>query len=543
MPAGMIRSWPTMSGRPSSAGAATESSPTLFGWFRDGATRHPELPAIEVAGQTVRYRELLDLVERLAGQLVLAAGRRPAAVGLLAGRSLAGYAGYLAALRLAAVVVPLHPEAPVARNTRMCRSTGVDLIVADDAGSARLAMLAAQAGVSALELRADGGAPWYWSLDTPWSEPYGGRQDDIAYVLFTSGSTGEPKGVPIRHHNFADYLPYCIEMYEAGPGARFAPALELSFDASVFGLFVPLCSGATLVVPRTEDVLAPPRFVTARGITHWISVPSVISMAHRQGTLPPDGMPDLRWSVFGGEPLTVEQARAWAAAAPHSVVDNQYGPTELTIGCATYRLPAEPARWPDSPNGTVPIGPIHPHLESVVLTEAGFAGPEGELCVRGSQRFDGYLDPADGRSSFVIFDGHRARECDGRAVPADAWYRTGDRVRVGTDGVMVHLGRLDHQVKIRGHRVELGEIESVLRGHPKVVDAVVLAGSAGAAGAPTLQAVYTGEPLDASELTAVAAERLPPYMRPARYRHVDQFPVNANGKVDRRRLAAELSLP
>ena len=516
---------------------------TLFGWFRDGAARHAELPAIEVAGQTVRYRELLDLVERLAGRLVAAAGRRPAAVGLLAGRSLAGYAGYLAALRLAAVVVPLHPEAPAARNTRMCRSTGVEVIVADDAGSAQLATLAAQTGAAALELPAVRRTPWYWSLDTPpWSEPYGGRTDAVAYVQFTSGSTGEPKGVPIRHRNFVDYLPFCLQRYDCGPGARFAPALELSFDASVFGMFVPLCTGATLVVPGPEDVLAPPRFVTARGITHWISVPSVISMAHRQGTLPPASMPDLRCSVFGGEQLTFDQARAWSAAAPHSTIDNQYGPTELTIGCTGYRLPPDPARWPDIPESAVPIGPIHPHLDSVVLTEAGLAGTEGELCVRGSQRFDGYLDPADNTGRFVHFDGHRAIGCDAQVVPADAWYRTGDRVRVGADGVMVHLGRLDQQVKVRGHRVELGEIESVLRGHPAIHDAVVLA-VPDAAGTQTLHAVYTGKLVDPAELTAAAAQRVPPHLRPPQDPHVHQLPANANGKGDRPAMKSLFVLP
>ena len=520
----------------------TVSKGTLFGWFRDSAVRHAELPAVEVGDQTVRYRELLDLVERLASRLVMAAGRTPTAVGLLAARSLAGYAGYLAALRLAAAVVPLHPEAPITRNAGLCGSTRVDVIIADDAGGAQLPRLAARTGAAAVELRAARGTPWYWSLNSPLlSEPYGGHPDDLAYVLFTSGSTGEPKGVPIRHRNFADYLPFCLDRYDTGPSARFAAALDLSFDASVFGMFVPLCSGATLVVPGPEDVLAPPRFIAARGITHWTCVPSVISLAHRRGTLPPASMPQLRWSVFGGEQLTFEQAAAWAAAAPHGVIENQYGPTELTVCCTAYRLPGDPAHWPDNPNGSVPIGPIHPHLERIVLTEDGLTGPEGELCVRGSQRFDGYLDPADNRGAFVLFDG-RAHECSAGQIPADAWYRTGDRVRVGADGVMVHLGRLDHQVKIGGHRIELGEIESVLRGHPGVLDAVVLAkgDAADGVGLPTLHAVYTGEPVDPAEFAAAVADRLPPYMRPVRYRHVDRLPVNANGKVDRRRLAAEL---
>ena len=496
---------------------------TLFGRFRECAVRHPELPAIEVADAgSVRYRELLDLVERLAGRLVAVAGRPPVAVGLLAARSLAAFAGYLAALRVAAAAVPLHPGFPLARNELMCRSATVDIIVADDAGSAQLPTLAARTGAAAVPLRS-AGTPWYWTLDTPpLAEPYRGRPEDIAYTLFTSGSTGRPKGVPIRHRNLERYLRYCIDRYALGPGARYALAAELTFDQSVSGMFACWGSGATVVVPRPEELLDPARFVVTRRISHWRSVPSLISIPHRHRMLPPASMPDLRFSLFGGERLTLDAAGIWAAAAPASAIVNVYGPTELTVDCSAYRLPADPARWPVTPNGTVPIGPVHPHLERVVLTEDGHAGGQGELCVRGPQMFDGYLDRADDRGRFVRRDG---------AV----WYRTGDRVRVGADGVMVHLGRLDDQLKVRGYRIEPGEVEAVLRSHPKLTDAVVLAAG------ETLHAVYTGDPVDPDELAALAGERLPPYQVPAGFRHLDELPVNANGKVDRLGLAAELA--
>jgi amino acid adenylation domain-containing protein len=511
---------------------------TLFSWFRDSALRHPEATAIEVDGQQVRYRELLDLVERLASRLVDAAGHPPRAVGLLAGRSLAAYAGYLATLRLAATVVPLGPDHPLARNASACRASGVDTILADQAGAAQLGELSSRTGAATLSLSSRGGRPWYWSLAAaPYSEPYRGTAEDIAYTLFTSGSTGEPKGVPIRHRNFGHYLPYCLGSYDVDPGSRVAQVAELTFDPSVFAMFFAWCSASTLVVLKPEELLAPARTAATRRLTHFLSVPSLISIAHRQGMLPAASMPELRWSGFGGEQFTLEAARVWARAAPNSVIENQYGPTEVTISCSYYRLPADPAQWPATPNGTVPIGPVHPHLEALVLTEDGLAGPEGELCVRGSQRFDGYLDPEHNRGSFVHFDGTRARMSGAPVVPADAWYRTGDRVRRGPDGVMVHLGRLDHQVKIRGYRIELGEIESVLRGHPEVLDVVVLV-SPGPE--PTLHAVHTGEPVDPDQLAALAAERLPSYMRPAHYRRVEQLPVNANGKIDRLRMAAEL---
>jgi len=224
-------------------------------------------------------------------------------------------------------------------------------------------------------------------------------------------------------------------------------------------------------------------------------------------------------------------------AAPRSVIENQYGPTELTVCCACYRLPAEPAQWPVTANGTLPIGRIHPHLEYLLLAENGADAREGELCVRGSQRFDGYLDPAHNRESFVHSD-PTAPANDATVVPPDAWYRTGDRVQVDPDGMLLHLGRIDDQVKVRGYRVELGEVESVLRAHPAIVEVVVLAMSSPET---VLQAVYTGERVDATELATFVSEQLPSYLRPAQFRRVDALPRNANGKVDRRRLAADLT--
>jgi amino acid adenylation domain-containing protein len=512
---------------------------TLYRRFQVAALRHPELIALDLGGEAVRYRELLDLVDRLATRLLSAAGRPPAVVGLLASRSLAAVTGYLAALRLAATVVPLQPGHPVERTARICRGAGVELLIADDAGSDPLTGLAGQVAAVPVRLTARGPSPWYWELtEPPCAEPYHGRPDDLAYIVFTSGSTGEPKGVPIRHRNLTELLDYGTERYQLGPGCRLVLGFELTFDAAVSDLFLAGGSGATLVVPRAEELLAPARLVTTREITHWHSVPSVISIARQQRTLPAASMPELRWSLFGGEQLTLDQARAWAAAAPGSVIENRYGPTELSIVCTGYRLPADPARWPVTGNGTVPIGPVHPHLESVVLAADGRPAPAGELCVRGSQRFDGYLDPADNPGRFVRFDGARATVCDRETVPADGWYRTGDLVRAGPDGVLVQLGRLDQQVKIRGYRIELGEIEAVLRGHPEVHEVVVVAVPGPQ---PVLHAVYTGGPADPAGLAALAAERLPSYMHPAGYRRVPRLPVTSIGKIDRRRLAAELA--
>lgn len=511
----------------------------LYSWFRRSAASHPDLTALEVGGTRLSYAALDRLVIRLAARIRHAGSAEPRMLGLCASRTVAAYAGYLAALRAGAAVVPLNPAAPATRNAAICQAAGVDVLLADDSGAGDAAALLA--GTSATVLRL-AGARW-WEDDQPagpeW-EPEREEPDpaELAYVLFTSGSTGRPKGVPIQHRQLLDYVPYCAQRYAVGPGSRLSQTFDLTFDPSVFDMCLAWYGGATLVVPQPEELLTPARFVQDNQLTHWFSVPSVISLAARLRGLPPGSMPQLRWSLFAGEQLTLDQARRWAAAAPDSVLENVYGPTELTITCLGYRLPADPGRWPSTSNGTVPIGRPYPHLEAMLLTEDGAAGGEGtvregELCVRGSQRFQGYLDREDNRDRFVRAGGQQAASATDPPAEPD-WYRTGDLVG-WQDGELVHLGRADDQVKISGHRIELGEIESALRQHPAVHEAVVVTTEGGSAG-PVLHALYTGQPVTWRALVSHAQQRLPLYMVPAQGHQLTEFPLNTNGKIDRVRL-------
>ncbi|WP_156722130.1 amino acid adenylation domain-containing protein [Streptomyces apocyni] len=516
---------------------------TLYGWFAASAAAHGDRqPALEVAGDQLTYADLEAMAGRLAGALVTQHGGVPSRVGLLAGRSTLAYAGYLAVQRLGATLVPLNPAFPPARHAVVAESAGLDLVIADAKalGDATLPVpvLAWDAAASAA-LRTG---------PVPELPDCAAGPDDVAYILFTSGSTGRPKGVPVLHRNVSAYLQHIIPRYELGPDCRVSQTFDLTFDPSVYDLFAAWGSGATLVVPTPNDLLAPVRYVNRQRITHWNSVPSVASIALRLRALAPGSMPTLRWSLFCGEALTVAHARAWREAAPHSTLENIYGPTELTITCTEFRLPDDPEDWPGTTNGTVPIGTPYPSLEHLVLDEDGGLTDDGELCVRGPQRFPGYLDPANNAGRFVSFDqergvaGGRATVYDGSGPLTDAhWYRTGDRVRY-QDGQLVHLGRLDHQVKIRGYRIELGEIESVLLEQPGVSEAVVVAVS-GRDDALFLEAFYTGTPRPADELLGALRERLPAYMVPRGAEPLDALPLNPNGKVDRAALLARLAQP
>ncbi|MEU2618175.1 AMP-binding protein [Streptomyces sp. NPDC007157] len=507
---------------------------TLYDWFAASAARYADHSALEVGDTALTYAELSALADSVAVRLLrLLDGRPPHRVGLLAGRTIDAYAGYLAIQRLGAVAVPLGPAFPAERNARIVQAAGVDAVLADGTTDQT-----GRLDVPALTL-AD---PQPFRRTPDPALPAGrARPEDLAYILFTSGSTGVPKGVPIQQRNICAYLAHVVPHAAAGPGARLSQTFDLTFDPSVFNMFTAWGSGATLVVPTRDELLSPVRFVNRRAITHWNSVPSVISIAKRLRALRAGIMPTLRRSMFCGEALTLQQAAAWQQAAPHSSVENAYGPTELTVTCTTYRLPPDPADWPEPANGTVPIGTLHPDLQLRLH--------EGELCIRGPQRFPGYLDPADNTDRFLAPDG---TPCDPSTALTDAhWYRTGDRVGPLSDGrgdaensgtpgdlPLVHLGRFDQQVQVHGYRVELGEVEAALRTLPGVVDAAVL--TLTTPSGIELAAAYTGTTDDVDDLRAALRRRLPAYMVPAGLTALDALPLNRNGKVDRAALGAVL---
>ncbi|MFD5203929.1 amino acid adenylation domain-containing protein [Streptomyces sp. NPDC058375] len=502
---------------------------TIHDRFLRTAAAHPHREALVTGAHRLDYAQLTAAAEHI-GNALQAEGIGPRSrIGLLADRSVTSYAAYLGVHLAGATVVPLNPAFPPARNATIASAAGLDLIVADEGAAHEVSGLGPVLDIDSGFLASCRGPRDLTALAA--------GPDDPAYILFTSGSTGAPKGVPVLHRNVAAYIRHMHGRYGIGPGSRLSQTFDLTFDPSVFDMFSAWSTGAALVVPSWEDLLDPVRFVNDQALSHWFSVPSVISLASRLRRLRPSSMPTLRHSLFAGEALTLTQARAWRTAAPHSEIVNLYGPTELTVTCTEYRLPAEPADWPETPNGTVPIGHAHPHHDIAVLDESLRPAEEGELVARGPQRFPGYLDPTADTGRFVDPQSTETFRSDGRAAPGDNWfYRTGDYVRLH-DGVLLHLGRLDQQVKIHGYRVELGEIEAAMRDRPGVQEAIVVAASPGPQ--VELRAAYVGES-EASFVQEALRQRLPAYMVPSFVTRLDTLPLNANGKVDRAAIATTL---
>ncbi|HEU4563480.1 MAG TPA: AMP-binding protein, partial [Gemmatimonadaceae bacterium] len=360
--------------------------------------------------------------------------------------------------------------------------------------------------------------------------------DDIAYLLFTSGTTGEPKGVGVTHGNVRHFIEVMSERYRFTPADRVSQTFDQTFDLAVFDLFMAWEAGASVHVLQQLDLLAPGRFIDRHQLTVWFSVPSVPAMMRKTNLLRPDSFPSLRWSLFCGEPLPRATAEAWQAAAPNSVVENLYGPTELTIACFAYRWNAETSPA-ECAHDVVSIGRPLPGLGALVVDDELRPvrdGEPGELCVCGPQTVPGYWrNPEKTAERFVALDISPDRR--------KRFYRTGDRVTRSPEGRYTYLGRVDHQVKVSGYRVELAEIESVLLRDGGIASAVAIGWPVEDGSAKGIIAFVTGASANAPALIARAREALPPYMVPSEVHVLEEMPLNANGKIDRAALARMLA--
>ncbi len=490
----------------------------------------PQAVAVDTGRTTLTYAELDAASGTLAARL-RAGGVRPGdLVGLLTEPGADTVVGVVGILRAGAGWVPLDAAHPVARVRDQVTRTGVGVVVCHTATRAAVTALDAITPVAVDDRTPAGPVPN--EATTP-ADP-----DAIAYVIFTSGSTGRPKAVPITHRSMLNYLDWSLTTFGYRPGDRLVQTASVCFDASVRQLLAPLLAGAT-VHTLTRDLLRDPEALLDRivddRITVWSSVPTLWerlltaaeTRASRDGT-PPD-LSALRWVHVGGEALPPAHVRRWfdlldGHGGPEHRISNLYGPTESTINATCHIIDARPA----DDVRRLPIGRPVAGTELAVVTDDGrpcAPGEAGELLIAGTGLTPGYLgEPQLTSRAFVERDGRR-------------WYRSGDRVRRSPDGVLEFLGRLDGQVKVRGHRVEPGEVEAALLTHPDVARAAVLLVE-GRLVAYVEPRSGSAEP-DARAIRAFLSRVLPPYMLPGSIRSIAAIPLTGTGKIDRTLLASE----
>jgi len=496
-------------------------------------------PAIEIGDRNYGYDELIDLARRWATCLRDAVGGRPQRVGILACRSETSYVGVLACLFAGAAFVPLNPRFPPLRTRQMMELAGLDAVLVGPEAYSCLADVLADLSCAPLLLLPGGDAPDFHGLAAsriigretmlqaaPMVRPQVVSATDPAYLLFTSGSTGTPKCVVVTHGNLDTFLATNTRRYALTHDDRLTQTFDQTFDLSIFDLFMAWHSGACVCVMQPIELLAPFRFLRDHRITVWFSVPSVAASLAERGLLVPGSMPTLRWSLFCGEALRRATAEAWQAAAPHSCLENLYGPTELTIACSSYRW--DPQESPDQcEHDIVPIGTVYEGLTTIIVDAELREVPDGEpgeLCVSGGQVSLGYwrnpVATAAGFFESLMPDGLPRR-----------YYRTGDIV-VRRPGHMVFLGRCDRQIKRGGYRIELAEIEAALL-RAGAIEAVAFAWPDEQYPDHIVAAVYGGDTL---VLPDKIARILPGYMVPRCIVPVEKVPYTSHGKIDRAEL-------
>src|SRR5215469_7749455 len=522
----------------------------------EAAAKHPQRAAVASSGCVLTYQQLDELSNHVARALLrlgVAPGDR---VGVLAPKSVPAVAGVYGALKAGACYVPLDPKAPDQRLSYVLQDSGANVIVTDEARTPQAVALvgtapeprgvvvapssASSEGCGQVDIAVAGSAVILSraAVATERAEPLAEEraiETDLAYILYTSGSTGTPKGVMISHRNSLTFVEWAAAAAGLTAEDRVCSPAPLHFDLSVFDVFATCLAGACMsVIPdrTTTFPISIARWLESEQISVWYSVPSVLTLLACFGSLPQFDLSRLRAVIFAGEVFPPKYLARLMAELPQARYLNWYGPTETNV-CTAFEVPAGQADAEPAP-----IGKACANTEVFAVTSegkrVGKPGEEGELYVRGPGLMRGYWGQEAKTQEVLVRNPFQADF-------EELVYRTGDLVTLGPAGDYVYVGRRDAMVKVRGYRVELGEVEAALYQHPAVWEAAVLPVPDELFGS-RLRAVVAAD--EGGELTRDSVldhcrQWLPGYMVPDIVEILPALPRTSTGKVDRVALAAE----
>ena len=484
------------------------------------------------------YGELAQRAARLASCLTASPdwqrrNGQAQRVGILASRGVNACVALLGACWAGATYVPIALKQPQDRMLALLEQCELSALITDDEG---LKLLTSRLLTACPKLVIHAGQPPVTAWENPnhpliqltappsatLPAPAMVMASDMAYIIFTSGTTGTPKGVMISAGAARHYVTMICQQLGLQASDRALETCELSFDFSVHNMFSTWEAGAALHILPATTVMNAVKFVKNSGLTVWNSVPSLAGMLRQLKALAPGSLATLRLTIFGGEQLPSSTVLAWQSAAPNSLIFNLYGPTEATVFCL-YQTVSKPLALTPG-RDAVSIGMPLPGNDAQVVDENDqpvACNTPGELLIAGAQLSDGYLGaPALTTARYPLLEGRR-------------WYRTGDLALCDEHGRFHCLGRIDNQVKVMGYRVELEEIDAHLR---------MVCGSdlVGSVAWPLADGMARGVvsfvhavSIDTLKTLEALKSRLPPYMLPSRIIALDTLPLNANGKVDR----------
>jgi amino acid adenylation domain-containing protein len=520
----------------------------LAEYLEASAARHPHRTAVvDPHGQSLTYAELDRQADSLASFLASRGVSRGDRVGIVLPKGLPAVVSIFGVLKAGAAYVPVDSTAPADRGRRILTDCAIRALIVD-AGCVDVAPQGEPGGALAAVIvtgsaSADLPNVTKWECAVDASDTTAGLKprlhsdardpSDLAYILYTSGSTGMPKGAMITHGNAISFIDWCSEAFAPDPDDRFSNHAPFHFDASVVDIYLSMKHGASVHLisddlGRSPKELA--RFVADRRLTVWFSTPWILSLLVQFGQLGAHDASALRLVLFGGEVFPVKHLRELKRHWRSAVYYNLYGPTEITVACTASRIPDV---VPEDREAPYPIGFPCTHCKALVLDADGrevYADGEGVLYISGPSVFSGYWSrPAETAAVFLERNGIR-------------WYNTGDVVRFDPAEGFTYVARQDRMVKRRGYRIELGEIESALYAHPRLREAAVVSMPDADAGVKVIAFVSSDDVLPPSivELKTFCATKVPAYMSPDRFVFRDRLPRTSSDKIDYQSLLAAL---
>jgi len=504
------------------------------------AREMPEHAALGFSGAELSYSEL-DVTSNQLANALIALGLKPGGrVGIFMHKSLELGTAIYGVLKAGGIFVPIDPFSPVARLQFIIEDCGIEHIVSADAMSRSLSPLAGTFTGQVYGVGVDVGlntvtweqvATYSHELPDVWI-----IDQDLAYIMYTSGSTGHPKGMMHSHHGSISYARWGAQHVALTSADRIASHAPLHFDLSIFDFFSTSQSGATVVLvpePVTKFAASWTRYIEEERISVVFTVPFTLIEMLQRGAMDKCDLSSLRWVLFGGEPIAAKHLRALMQKLPDVRFTNVYGPAEAP-SCTCYDIPPFPEPF-DEP---VPIGTTSQNSDALIVEEDGREceiGNEGELCIRSSTLTKGYWNRPD-------LNEHAFLHRESFGPFPDVYYRTGDIVLQHEDGQLRFLGRRDRMVKTRGHRVELDEVEAVLNAYPDVSEAATIAVPDAHGSKTILAAIKFRDKANSDEGSVLKHARaiLPSYAVPQSLHTVTEFPRTSSGKIDRKELANKI---
>ncbi len=507
------------------------------------AAARPEAAAVVLGASELSYGELDRASSQLAHCLRAVGCGRGDRVGLLMPKSPTAIVAMLGVLKADAMYVPMDPACPAERAARVISASEPWGILAASTTAPLLDEIIALTGsehlvVGSLETRPLSGTHFESRFD--WSDlaaypdaapASANSADDPAHLLFTSGSTGQPKGVVITHRNVIGFVEWARNHFGITAGERISGHTPLHFDLSTFDIYGTLSAGATLYLVPPQLNLLPHKladFIRRTQLTQWFSVPSTLTFLAKHDAVAPNDFPSLKRLLWCGEVLPTPSLVHFMQRLPHVSFTNLYGPTEATIASSYHTV----ATCPQDARAPIPIGIACAGEQLRVLNGNGNDVPPGEIgeiFIGGSGLSPGYWrDPEKTAAAF------RTDPATGGRI-----YRTGDLGRLSHDGLVYFLGRADSQIKSRGYRIELGEVEAAFHALDCLRESAIVAIPSDGFEGNLICCAYVSQPdveVTPTGLKQQVGRLLPPYMLPARWLTFSKLPRNANGKVDRPRL-------